>query len=263
VDFNINRGQKHGFLDTNAPASIPKEVLNAANGATVRTVAQADLTRPVLPMPNGFRRVEVLTNEGRFWYQGVRFSGNYRSAALTLTASYTLSKSEDRLNHWFVPEDSNDPELDRGRTGADTPHNFVASATWNVPGSNAFTKDWRLSGVSRAMSGTPYSLRYAGDPTGTQLPQCSPRGCQVARPGARNTERGDSIVYTDFTLARLFQVGQDRLEFRADIFNAFNQWNVTADGYVNVVTAANFRQHTGGSAVWPGRQFQFALTYRF
>jgi hypothetical protein len=58
-------------------------------------------------------------------------------------------------------------------------------------------------------------------------------------------------------------VGQDRLEFRADIFNAFNQWNVTADGYVNVVTAANFRQHTGGSAVWPGRQFQFALTYRF
>jgi hypothetical protein len=263
VDFNINRGQKHGFLDTNAPASIPKEVLNAANGATVRTVAQADLTRPVLPMPNGFRRVEVLTNEGRFWYQGVRFSGNYRSAALTLTASYTLSKSEDRLNHWFVPEDSNDPELDRGRTGADTPHNFVASATWNVPGSNPFTKDWRLSGVSRAMSGTPYSLRYAGDPTGTQLPQCSPRGCQVARPGARNTERGDSIVYTDFTLARLFQVGQDRLEFRADIFNAFNQWNVTADGYVNVVTAANFRQHTGGNNVWPGRQFQFALTYRF
>ena len=42
--------------------------------------------------------------------------------------SYTLSKAEDRLNHWFAPEDSNDPELDRGRTGADTPHNFVASA---------------------------------------------------------------------------------------------------------------------------------------
>ena len=85
-------------------------------------------------MPNGFRRVEVLTNEGRFWYQGVRFSGRHQSAPLTLTVSYTLSKAEDRLNHWFAPEDSNDPELDRGRTGADTPHNFVASATWNVPG---------------------------------------------------------------------------------------------------------------------------------
>jgi hypothetical protein len=226
-------------------------------------VAQADLTRPTLPVPNGFRRVEILTNEGRFWYQGVRFSANYRSTPLTLTASYTLSKAEDRLNHWFAPEDSNDPELDRGRTGADTPHNFVASVIWSVPGSNVFTKDWRLSAVSRAMSGTPYSLRYAGDPVGTQLTQCNTRGCQAARPGARNTERGDSIVYTDFTLARLFPVGDDRLEFRADVFNALNQWNVTADGYVNVVTAANFRQHTGGSAVWPGRQFQFALTYRF
>lgn len=263
VDFNLNRGQKHGFLDENAPASIDKAALNAANGATIRTVAQADLTRPTLPVPNGFRRVEILTNEGRFWYQGVRFSANYRSTPLTLTASYTLSKAEDRLNHWFAPEDSNDPELDRGRTGADTPHNFVASVIWSVPGSNVFTKDWRLSAVSRAMSGTPYSLRYAGDPVGTQLTQCNTRGCQAARPGARNTERGDSIVYTDFTLARLFPVGDDRLEFRADVFNALNQWNVTADGYVNVVTAANFRQHTGGSAVWPGRQFQFALTYRF
>ena len=108
-------------------------------------------------MPNAFRRIEVLTNEGRFWYQGVRFSGNYRTAPLTLSVSYTLSKAEDRLNHWFAPEDSNDPELDRGRTGADTPNNFVASATWNVPGSNMITRDWRLSGVSRAMSGTPYS----------------------------------------------------------------------------------------------------------
>ncbi len=177
--------------------------------------------------------------------------------------SYTLSKAEDRLNHWFAPEDSNDPELDRGRTGADTPNNFVASATWNVPGENVITRDWRLSGVSRAMSGTPYSIRYAGDPTGTQLTQCSTRGCQAARPGARNTARGDSIVYTDITLARIFRVGDDRLEFRADIFNAFNQWNVTADGYVGVITAANFGQHTGGSAVWPGRQFQFATTYRF
>jgi hypothetical protein len=263
VDANFNRGQKHGFLDSNAPATVPKEVLNAANGAAVRTVAQADLTRPTLPLPNGFRRVEILTNEGRFWYQGVRFSGQYRSAPLTFNVSYTLSKAEDRLNHWFAPEDSNDPELDRGRTGADTPHNFVASATWSVPGSNALTKDWRLSGISRAMSGTPYSIRYAGDPTGTQLTQCSTRGCQAARPGERNTARGDSIVYTDFTLARLFPVGDDRIEFRADIFNAFNQWNVTADGYINVITDPRFGQHTGGSAVWPGRQFQFAVTYRF
>ena len=55
--------------------------------------------------------------------------------------SYTLSKAEDRLNHWFAPEDSNDPELIAVRTGFDTPHNFVASATWNMPGSTRLTRD--------------------------------------------------------------------------------------------------------------------------
>ncbi|MCC7126295.1 MAG: TonB-dependent receptor [Acidobacteria bacterium] len=263
VDANINRSQKHGFLDVNQATPISKDVLNAANGATIRTVAEADATRPLTPGPNGFRRMDVLTNEGRFWYQGLRVSATHRTTPLTLTASYTMSKAEDRLNHWFAPEDSSDPELDRGRTGADTPHNFVASATWAIPGSNVIIRDWRLSGVARAMSGTPYSLRYAGDPTGTTLNQCSTRGCQVSRPGARNTERGDSIRYTDVTLARIFRIGDNRLEFRADAFNVFNNWNLIADGYVNVVTAANFGQHTGGSNVWPGRQFQFAVTHRF
>ena len=32
---------------------------------------------------------------------------------------------------------------------------------------------------------------------------------------------------------------------------------------VGIVGAANFGQHTGGSNVFPGRQFQFAATYRF
>jgi hypothetical protein len=268
IAANINRGVKHGFLDVNQAAPVDKAALNAAMAAAplttvFRTAAQADATRPITPVPNGFRRMDVLTMDGRYWYQGVRVSGRHQSNELTLTASYTLSKAEDRLNHWFAPEDSSDPELDRGRTGADTPHNFVASATWDLPGDNIILNGWRLSGVQHSQSGTPYSLRYAGNPTGTFLTQCSTRGCQAPRPGARNTERGDFINYTDVTLSRTFQVGQDRLEFRADAFNVFNNWNVTADGYVGTIGAANFGQHTGGSAVFPGRQFQFAVTYRY
>jgi hypothetical protein len=122
---------------------------------------------------------------------------------------------------------------------------------------------WRVSSVVHSQSGTPYSLRYAGDPAGTTLNQCSSRGCQVSRPGARNTERGPHINFTDLTLARTFAIASDRLEFRADAFNVFNNWNLISDGFVNVVTAANFGQHNGGSAVFPGRQFQFAVTYRY
>ena len=82
---------------------------------------------------NGFRHMDLLTNEGA---PGIRASASPLSTddAAHLTASYTRSKSEDRLNHWFSPENSRDPESDRP-TGADTPHNLVTSINWNIPGS--------------------------------------------------------------------------------------------------------------------------------
>ncbi len=151
-----------------------------------------------------------------------------------LTASYTLSKSEDRLNHWFSPENSADPELDRGPTGADTPHNLVTSVTWNLPGSGPVLSGWRLSSVSHHQSGSPYTIRYAGDPTGGGLTGgCSSRGCQFSQPGARNTERGKFINYADLSLARVFAVGTDKIEVRAEMFNAFNNQNLLAGGYSN------------------------------
>jgi len=268
VDVNINRGVKHGFLDVNAAAPIPKDVLNAAlapnPNAVIRTQAQADATRPITPVPNGFRRMDLLTNEGRSWYQGIRFAGQHRTTPLMLTASYTYSKSEDRLNHWFSPEDSTDPESDRGPTGADTPHNLVTSVTWNLPGSGAILSGWRLSGVTHSQSGAPYTIRYAGDPTSAGFNfGCSGRGCQASRPGDRNTARGKFINFADITLARVFAVGRDKIEVRAEMFNAFNNQNLLAGGYINLVGNPRFGEHTGGSNVFPGRQFQFAATYRF
>jgi len=264
VDANINRGTKHGFLDMNQARPVGKDVLNAANGTTVRTQAQADATRPIVPTPNGFRRMDLLTNEGRFWYEGVRVSAAHRTTPLTLSVSYTMSRSEDRLNHWFSPEDSSDPELDRGSSGASTPHNLVTSTTWNIPGSGPVLGGWRLSAVSHHQSGSPYSIRYAGDPTGGGLTSgCNSRGCQASRPGGRNTARGMFINYADVTVARAFAIGPNKIEVRADMFNAFNNQNLLSDGYFNQLGNARFGQHAGGSAVFPGRQFQFAATYRF
>ena len=270
VDANMNRGVKHGFLDMNAPTPIPKDQLNAALSATpnavIRTLAQADLTRPNVPGPNGFRHMDLLTNEGRSWYQGVRFSVIHRTTPLIATASYTRSKSEDRLNHWFSPENSRDPESDRGPTGADTPNNLVWSITWNLPGSGAILSGWRLSTVAHHQSGAPYTIRYAGDPVGYGSglgAACNSRGCQASTPYGRNTARGKFINYADITLARQFPVGADHIEVRADVFNAFNNQNLLAGGYINLVGNPRFGQHTGGGAVFPGRQFQFAATYRF
>ena len=270
VDANVNRGIKHGFLDMNAPAPIPKDQLNAALSANpsaiVRTTAQADQTRPQVPAPNGFRHMDVLTNEGRSWYEGIRFSVIHRTAPLTFTASYTRSNAEDMLNHWFSPENSRDPESDRAPTGADTPHNLVTSINWNLPGSGAFLGGWRLSAVTHSQSGAPYTIRYAGDPVGYGIgvnAACNSRGCQPSTPNGRNTARGMFINYADLTMGKQFAVGEDHIEFRADVFNMFNNQNLLAGGYINLVGNPRFGQHTGGGAALPSRQFQFALTYRF
>lgn len=270
IDANLNRGVKHGFLDMNAPTPIAKDVLNAAlatnPNAIVRTSAQADLTRPITPGPNGFRHMDVLTNEGRSWYEGVRFSAIHRTTPLTVTASYTRSSAEDMLNHWFSPENSRDPESDRAPTGADTPHNLVTSATWNVPGSGSLIGGWRVSIVTHSQSGAPYTIRYAGDPVGYGQgvgAACNSRGCQPSTPNGRNTARGMFINYADLSLGKQFPIGANKLDFRADVFNMFNNQNLLAGGYINLVGNPRFGQHSGGSAVLNSRQFQFALTYRF
>ena len=271
IDFNINRGTKQGFLDINAPRPIPKDQLNAAlsanPNAVVRTQAQADLTRPNVPAPNGFRHMDVLTNEGRSWYQGIRFSAVHRTTPLVVTASYTFSSAEDMLNHWFSPENSTDPESDRGPTGASTPHNLVTSLMWNVPGSGALLGGWRLSTVTHSQSGSPYTIRYAGDPVGYGSgvgAACNSRGCQASTPSGRNTARGMFINYADLTMSKQFAIANnDHVEVRADMFNMFNNQNLLAGGYINLVGNPRFGEHTGGSNVLPGRQFQFAVTYRF
>ena len=153
VDANINRGIKHGFLDMNQAAPIPKDVLNAAlasnPNATHPHAGAGRCDAADHAGPNGFRSMDLLTNEGRSWYQGVRIAAQHRTAPLVLTVSYTRSKSEDRLNHWFSPENSADPELDRGPTGADTPQQprrqrDVESFQAAAPVSSG----WRLSAVS-------------------------------------------------------------------------------------------------------------------
>jgi len=122
---------------------------------------------------------------------------------------------------------------------------------------------WRLSGVLHVQSGTPYTIRYAGDLTGTTNTQCSSRGCQVTQPGGRNTARGEVINYLDMTLARTLAMVKHRIELRADAFNILNNQNYVSDGYIGIVGNASFGKPTGGSNVFPGRQFQFAATYRF
>ena len=264
VDANLNRGQKHGFLDTNAPATVPKEVLIAANGASVRTVAQADLTRPTLPVPNGFRRVEVLTNEGRFWYQGIRFSANPPHDAAD-DAGVVHVVEGGRSPQSLVPARGQQRSRARSRTDG---RRYAAQ-----PGRRG-----DLEPARRALAGEGLAAERRDalaervalhDPLrGAIRPARSSRSAARAaarrRGPARATPRAARTSTTPTSPWRArFGIGRDRIEFRADVFNVFNNWNLIADGFVATIGSANFGQHTGGSNVFPGRQFQFAVTYRF
>src|SRR5262249_33673557 len=137
-------------------------------------------------------------------------------------------------------------------------------ATWNLPGTGAVLSGWRLSGVLHAQSGNPYTIRYASDLTGTTLTTCSGRGCNITQPGARNTARGEAVQYLDIALATtLTLVTTRRVEFRAEAFNVMNNQNYVSEGYIGIIGNPNYGKPTGGSTVFPGRQFQFAITYRF
>jgi hypothetical protein len=70
--------------------------------------------------------------------------------------------------------------------------------------------------------------------------------------------------WVDASLARVISIrGDDVVEVRADMFNVLNNQNLLSGGYINLVGNPRFGEHVGGSAVLPGRQFQFAVTYRF
>jgi hypothetical protein len=244
VDYTKVNGWKQGFLDINHPTSNP--------AGNVRTIAQADATRPVTPAPNGFRQIAVLGNWGRSWYDGVRFSIDHRAGRLNMMANYSYANSQDMLNHWSVPPDSTDAYLDKGPSTADIRHNFVASVAYSMPFQDVVLRNWNMSGVITAHSGLPFNITYGNDANGT--------GQGDARPDGRNSGRQGSYKTLDFALTRVLRLsGKNNFEIRGMAFNILSNQNYTS--YIGQLSAgARFGKPTSG---YPGRQFQFDFAYRF
>jgi outer membrane receptor protein involved in Fe transport len=243
IDYAYVWAMKHGYLDMNAPAPNPP--------GNIRSIAQADLTRPILPVPGGFRNMAYLTNQGRVWYHGTHVSIQHRMRQFTFMANYTYATSTDMLNHWSVPPDSTNPLLDKGPSTGDIRHNFVSSATWSAPFKNVVFKGWDLSAIIQMRSGLPYNITYGDDRNGT--------GQGDARPGGRMTGRQDSYSDVDFSVTRVIPVtARTRFELRAMSFNLLNTMNYTS--YVGTLSSLSFGKPTSGM---PGRQFQLEMTFRF
>jgi hypothetical protein len=246
TDFVYLRGfELMSLVDTNAPASISK--------FATRTVALADLTRPILPVPNGFRKIILLGNEGLSWYRAFELKVDRSVGRFQAVGSYTFAHANDRANDVVndkLPEDSRNLAAETGRADNDVRHNLSLGLTWQVPESRPILRGVTLSAYGLFRSSRPYTITWGDDRNGTTQ--------NNARPGARNTGNGDSFQSVDLSLAKRFRVANRTVEGRVEAFNILS--TVNFDEYVGVLSSPYFGQPV---SAFPSRAIQLVAIVRF
>jgi hypothetical protein len=122
-------------VDLNAPSAFDRTAIGQ-----VRTVAAANLTRPILPVNGGVRQVNVLMNLGVSDYDGLQTEVSYRGHSKIYAAlSYTLSKATNTSEpdgNGIGPNQSVLSRLgeeERGPSLLDQRHRAVITFTYQLP----------------------------------------------------------------------------------------------------------------------------------
>jgi carboxypeptidase family protein/TonB-dependent receptor-like protein len=246
TDFVYLRGfDLMSLVDTNAPASTPK--------LTTRTVAQADLTRPILPIPNGFRKIISLGNEGLSWYRGFEIKVDRSVGRFQAVGSYTFAHANDRANDVVndkIPEDSRNIAAETGRADNDVRHNLSLGLTWQLPESRPMMRGVTLAASGLFRSSRPYTITFGDDRYGTTQ--------NNARPGARNTGVGDSYQTIDLSLSKRFRAATRNFEGRIEAFNVLS--TVNFDEHIGALSSPYFGQPV---SAFPSRAIQLVAIVRF
>ncbi len=186
-----------------------------------------------------------------------------------------------------------------GISDFDRTHRFVASYVWDLPKVKSaagaigqVVNGWSISGVGTLQSGLPFSVTdnrggtiYGASSYAQFAPGKGPADAALADPtlnqyfntsaytapprvgdgtgfgdSGRNYLRGPGQINFDTAVVKLFPLGANQLEFRAEIFNLFNRPNFGLPG-TNVGSPSSFGVIS--STVVAPRILQFALRYRF
>ncbi len=294
IDLVYNRSHRLLRLrDLNSPAAFSPNVAaltpaviaelralpdNAARVARaralglVRTVAEADASRPIAARPGGARQITVTETEGQ---------GRYRAVTLQLArarseterwagrVAYTWSKLEndtDDIN--FRASNANNFAQDFGPSANDRRHVISATAFWYPRPSLT------VSLAALLQSGQPVNLVPDATVFGTQ--DLNGDGASFGEnfvgnsdryPGvARNSGRLGWSKVLDLGVRYGFRFSGFELEASADVFNLLDANNES--GFANSATTSNQIQFGGGAPYvqrngGAPRQFQFGLTARF
>jgi len=248
-------------IDRNVDLNAPAVFIRTDPGQT-RSASAADATRPITPVPNGYKRILVTINQGESKYDALQFNLNHNfSGKGQVLLSYTWSHTRNNFEPDATGGDPNDANLlnaEWGNSLLNQPNRLVLSGWYVLPfqitGGGTFTY----------ASGRPYNIVTGVDNNGDGGAGDRPviDGSVVGR----NAGIGSDIIDLSLFLAYEFPLGDlARIGLRAQCLNVTNHANIVGRNatYGNAADGTplpTFGQPLGGiSNVDPGRQFQFLI----
>ncbi len=249
-------------LDETVDLNAPSFFVRTASGQ-VRSVAAADLTRPIVPVNGGYRQINVVENLGVADYDGLQTSFRWQTRKVFLSVSYTLSKATNTTEpdgNGAGPNDYNQlGEQERGPSLLDQRHRAVITFTYKLPvGLTAGT-------MTQLASARPFNAVTGVDNNGDGLNNDRPviNGQVVGREAFRGTPTYDVALFVEERVA----LGRQALTLRVEGFNVFNRANVLGRNgtYGNGSTPlTTFGQANAGLAnVDPARMVQAIIRFSF
>lgn len=212
-------------VDLNAPTPFDR-----TTPGQVRTVAAANLTRPILPVNGGVRQVNVLTNLGLADYDGLQTQMSYRgNRHMYAAVSYTLSKATNTTEpdgNGIGPNDGNIArlgEIERGPSLLDQRHRAVITFLYNFP--------LRITAgtLTQFASARPFSATTGVDNNGDGLNNDRPviNGTVIGKSIFRGTATSDVGIFVE---SRIKSTERTSILLRLEGFNMFNHGNYLGRG---------------------------------
>jgi hypothetical protein len=212
-------------VDLNAPSAFDR----TAPGQ-VRTVAQANATRPILPTNGGVRQINVLMNLGVADYSGLQTQFSYRgSRKLYAAVSYTLSKATNTTEpdgNGVNPNQSIITRLgreERGPSLLDQRHRAVITFLYHFP------LDITAGTLTQFASARPFNATTGIDNNGDGLNNDRPviNGSVIPKSAFRSTAISDVSLFVE---SRIRTSERTSVLLRLEGFNVFNHPNILGRG---------------------------------
>ena len=235
-------------VDLNAPS-----VFDRTAPGQVRTVANANASRPIVPVNGGVRQVNVIMNLGEADYNALQTNLVYRrSRKMYASLSYTLSKATNTTEpdgNGINPNQSIISRLgeeERGPSVVDQRHRAVVTFHYQLP--------WNFTAGTLAMlaSARPFNATTGVDNNGDGATNDRPviNGAVISKSAFRGTPTSEVAIFVENRIRLTERVN---LLLRVEGFNLFNHGNYLARGvtvYGDGTTAApTFGWFTPASAI--------------